>query len=93
MKTFVAPSKKCLRCGACCQTKGLMNQSSILEKIAYRAVLVCRVGLSGLKNPQCPHLTFTRGNVIERRLAVCSIYENRPAFCKEYYCKKAKKNL
>lgn len=77
---------KCLRCGKCCTTCGLMKQSTLFEKIVFRIVMVKRVGWLGLKNPQCPHLRFRKRN------AYCAIYDKRPDFCREYYCEKSKKN-
>ena len=73
---------KCLRCGKCCGTKGIMKQSNFIEKIVYRFIIFSKIGF---RNPKCPHLRFRSRN------AYCAIYEKRPDFCREYYCEKAKK--
>jgi len=35
-----------------------------------------------VKATKCKYLTFKNG------LAVCEIYENRPQFCRDYFCYK-----
>ena len=75
---------KCLRCGNCCQTKSLFKQCNLKEKIIYRIVLFIRAGFRGLKSPKCKHLRFRSRN------AYCAIYDNRPEFCRKYYCNKIK---
>ena len=76
---------KCLRCGKCCTSRGIFRQSGLIEKIVYRAILVKRYGVTGFRNPKCPHLR------VRHRNTYCAIYESRPDFCRKYFCKKAQK--
>jgi len=78
---------KCLRCGECCQTKTLMKSCGIKERFLYRLILFLTAGFRGLKNPKCKYLRFRKRN------AYCVIYENRPQFCREHFCEKAKKQI
>lgn len=70
--------KKCKRCGSCCGAKTLIAGSTGEEKKMLEMV----AKLAG-KTPNCKHLNFKLG------IPGCSIYENRPWFCRDYYCKQA----
>lgn len=78
---------KCLRCGRCCQTKFLLQDSGFIERIFLRITVILHAGFRGIKSPQCKHLIFRHRN------SYCAIYENRPQFCREYFCGKAKKQI
>ena len=70
----------CQRCGRCCSTRTIINDSKGKERKALEKL----AKITGER--QCKHLTFSTG------VATCDIYENRPLFCREYLCDKAKRS-
>jgi len=75
---------KCLRCGNCCSSETLLEYCNEEEKTVFKMIYAL-IG-KDINNTKCPHLDFKLG------MAICKIYNNRPLFCKKYFCKKANKN-
>ena len=71
---------ECKRCGDCCQSGTLLKQSTKAEKLLFR--FIYKLMGEDINSKACPHLEFVMG------LAVCKIYENRPQFCRDYFCNK-----
>lgn len=76
---------KCLRCGECCQAKTIYSQCDEEEKNFVEMIIKPYYKSQGMdfETAKCPNLEYRLG------LAVCKIYENRPWFCREHFCKKA----
>jgi len=73
---------KCQRCGDCCQSGTLLKQCSKEEKKIFK-LLYAMLG-EDINKKICPYLDFKMG------LAICKIYDERPQFCKDYFCDKCK---
>jgi len=74
--------KACRRCGDCCSSGTLLNQCNEIEKRLFK--MIYRLMDKDIENTPCPYLDFKLG------MAICKIYNDRPDFCREHYCEKAK---
>jgi len=72
---------KCLRCGRCCRARPLFKNMSKEEKMLIKKIdfkLYLKLKRLAVEDYACPFLTYKDG------VAVCTIYENRPKWCREY---------
>lgn len=67
----------CQRCGKCCESKTLLGDMSLCEKI-FLWIYLRLIKKVKYKDINCPYLIFING------FAICKQYEKRPWFCKEY---------
>jgi len=65
----------CKRCGKCCTIKGLLERDMLLAELWAELL---DVSVERVMKVRCPHLKFEDG------IAVCTIYPNRPDFCRKY---------
>ena len=72
---------KCLRCGKCCTMEHLFKSMPRKDKEALRKnnpILYRLFALAAKQKVKCPYLEYRNGK------AYCTIYPNRPQFCREY---------
>jgi Fe-S-cluster containining protein len=75
--------KICKRCGKCCKTKTLLKDCSFWIKVVWFLAVLIKNPKALREKPDCHFLTYENG------LAKCLQYENRPQFCRDYYCEKS----
>ena len=77
--------RKCSRCGRCCYITTLLEDSSWMIKLAGSLILLFIAPKMVFKKPVCFYLVFENG------FAKCLNYENRPQFCRDYFCNRCEK--
>lgn len=74
--------KKCLRCGRCCKTTTLLEDSDWKIKLMRFIIIIFKYQKALFKKPDCPFLTYENG------IAKCLNYKRRPQFCRDYFCER-----
>ena len=72
---------KCKRCGKCCTMKHLFESMPEEDKELIKKVfpwLYTALVIGAAEDYKCPYLKYENG------IAVCTIYPNRPEFCRRY---------
>jgi len=76
---------KCKRCGKCCEGHYIIrghNRQVLKENLIIMGLSPEIIDWIASQDFKCPYLTYKYEN--GRKIAVCTIYENRPKECREY---------
>jgi Fe-S-cluster containining protein len=65
----------CISCGECCKKHWLLHLKSDYEKSLFKSLIVYG---EYIWTDQCPYLQNNK----------CSIHDDKPYKCKEYFCEK-----
>jgi len=76
----------CKRCGNCCKADTLLKDLNPEDLRSFKMMLLLK-GIPFTNKPRCPFLDFKVG------MAICKIYNDRPWFCKEHLCERAKNDI
>lgn len=87
---------KCKRCGRCCTAKGLIwskiqsEEKGFTNEDELKAKIIEKWGEDGEEfykaflEMVCPHLKIIKRSAGKKRRCLCTVYDDRPTFCKDF---------